>query len=640
MKAFPSQCAIKTTALFVLLLLSSEVFGSDFKYDVSGQFGSHGRDGSNATSGSGNDGDDGSDGGHGTDAGSIEVEVGFVEGSEGEKVYVRGRLKQTPESEWQTIDDIYETLSISSLQFLANGGDGGDAGDGGKGGKGKKGSTGSSGNSLKKRGSRGGTGGQGGTGGNGGDGGRGGNGGEVSVVLAEGSELLSPLLFVSAKAGEAGNAGRAGGRGDGGAGGDGGRGHCGYATTTKTYSCGSKGSRGSTGSPGRSGNKGRSGSPGEEGNTTLQALSGIDIASPYRLKIQSMSVTQAIEDNIFEPKEVIFIHELSLSNEGSQTVPSANYSFLFDADQSYRFPKEKLTNGESFTFVFEEPVKVIANDFVGSLLVNLSLDFVRSPLDYAPDYQLQYPVILQSPSNPQLTSSKKEGELRIDVANISSLSYGIEGVSERSLNLKLQPLGEQPALQLKPNETWSVIKDSIEIPLHLIDSESTESISIPVRIPEGIDLGSRHDFLWSLSLDGHSQPIVEMKSTVVFSLDVSQEINYQVNQKQSKVMCTYHGGLFKDHTISKLIITKEAGTSTIKVKYRNPLSWGSSPEYTLDLDDIGFILQAIVEERRLEPEELVRLMTEIIKPLTNYSPWKGTNDDTPFNWSISRCAEK
>lgn len=66
------------------------------------------------------------------------------------------------------------------------------------------------------------------------------------------------------------------------------------------------------------------------------------------------------------------------------------------------------------------------------------------------------------------------------------------------------------------------------------------------------------------------------------------------------------------------------------------MAWTDSPEYIVDLNEIGFVLDSVTRNTPLSETETDLLMNQVIAPKTGAQGY----GDGPAKWRLDNCAPK
>lgn len=653
-------------SLFLSLLLVAAPFAANAQiYDVSG---------ADAT----NLGQSGAAGGR------ISVEIGFVPGSDSSRVYVRGYSYDERNGQ-KEINDTYATEQLNELIFVGNGGNGATGPQGSTGVKGVTGTPGTNGranffddnpeDSFGRtpsyfNGGKGGTGGTGGQGGQGLTGGNAGPGGSVTVTLAEGSELLAPLVQVQAKAGQPGEGGPGGPGGPGGEGGPGGSRACGdvlhvtyncyrlcvdspqrylcpygseYSSAPNcmkkpkkvehtNYECGIPGDMGDRGSQGSVGFKGNPGNPASDGKADFSSTNGQKFLGAYSLVVSDVDSQEAIPDGIFESDEPVTISGFTIRSSGRSDVPNAHYVFRLAGKVIGEFDLDLLKIGAIARINLPAPVKLKASEMSNGLPLTVSLSHVRTVLGLPRGLVIGKPVEIASVNSPTLTQINNSGEIKIIVNNLSSATYGTDGSLGRALRVRVQPLaGAENLLITDPSGNRGVLDHDLVLDIPSIAAKGQKLFTLPVEIKPGTPVGNPMKFAAILDLQfGNDMGVVSQKESAVgYTLDISTPINrFEQKVEGANVVCTYPNRFGKDHKIKTLWIRKAQNSNIVIVSYDPAGAFFNSPEYQVDVNDIGFLLDDVVNNRQLSREKLINLMVNVVGTYSR---------NNKQEWVISGC---
>jgi hypothetical protein len=640
----PSALAIFLAITLPAAAAQAQAQAGNLKYDVSGQPGARGEAGQAGGSGAGyfrscsgysrhspsdsRNGSHGRDGGDGGTAGSIDVTIGFVEGTDGKEVYIRGQ--KLVGSRLEQINDRVPTSSLRSLSFVANGGSGGSGGKGGDGGQGARGCDGSDGRSLffshNLNGENGGHGEDGGNGGDGGRGGRGGDAGSIKVTLAPGAELLAPLVAVEARPGQGGPSGREGMGGSGGRGGRGGSGSCedgssswGWDKTDqegRTIRCGRSGNSGQAGRSGKQGRTMASGSAGKAVQSSFVYSNGAPVTGRYRLQVAGLSYGQEIPDGVVEPKEELSLKAVTLRNTGNAPVPPAQYTVTLPGGLSLQLNQKRLDPGQTVQIPLETPLSLSA-PAAGQVSVpaTITLDHVRSGIDSLPEIPVLQPVTLVQSSDLNLTSLSRDGELQFTVRNQSQVAYGSESPIGRGLKLQLIPSGPGlPLIEVAPGR-FEPMPERLELAIPQIAPGESRTIRLKVKAAPDWKPGQAFEISPQLAIErSRVAPAEGRASRLAYKIDPNDGLQKVFDVTELGVTCQFYKSLWFNYPVAAVSIIKEKGSDNVTVKIRLQ-DKREGPEYKTTMRQIPARLrESLLNERPFTSADLKALLEKAEGP--------------------------
>lgn len=418
--------------------------------------GSPGRDGSSGWGGSwggrGSDGGNGSSAGNstpGTHAGHISIRLTRAGGKQ---VRLAGQILGNNPA---TLDQLFSTDTVGSIDLEAAGGRGGDGGRGGNGGDGGDGGRGSDATRYSS-GSNGGNGGDGGHGGNGSPGSDGGNGGDIQIEADERETEL--LMLIGNVVNPAGAGGSAGANGQGGRAGSGGWGGSSYSWSESVYD--GTDQNGNTkyrteyhSNPG--GSSGWSGSRGNDGNGDVSAgargrdggfrylVNGRTFVSRYDVQVVGFDIESENHDGIIEPGEIVTISRILIRNRGGMPTPKLAPLKLFLRNQGWVVG---LAQTLRFSSVIEPGQTAEVEGTIQFRIANQGIATTGKPLasgqsvsprvnqtgvdrDYAgsespTDFTVQYPLKLDPIQVPRNLGPGQSAQVSLVIRNVSTREYG------------------------------------------------------------------------------------------------------------------------------------------------------------------------------------------------------------------------
>lgn len=623
-----------------------------------GDSGRSGRNGYSRNTRQADEGTNGERGEDGKDAGEIEAEIGFVPGTDGKEVYIRGTKKDGPRDRATTFDERIPTSKLRSIRFLANGGKGG---DGGRGGDGERGSEGNDGADRSfvfydLDGGDGEDGQDGGDGGDGGVGGRGGNAGRVRVKLAPGAELLSPLVKVDAKAGPGGDGGRGGVGGNGGKGGDGGEGICedgsrndfvfggykdvdtgrrdsnGYPITERVR-CGDDGRDGKMGKSGDQGRTGPSGNDGAPAEVNMNYADGKPINGGYELRAANWVIEESVKDGVVEPKETLKAKAVVFENTGKDPVPAANYKLDLPNGKELTVAVNPLQPGAKVTVDLPNPV-VLDAPTIGdaSIPLEVTLNHLNPGVRKAPTFPVQQPVEVVQVNNLDLTSKNREGEIAFRIVNRSNKTYGTGGDIARAVKLQLQSKSGNPPL-VKVDGKFKPLTEALELDVPKLAPGETRIVRVKVRAPDNWKPGQDAKLGSTLSIENSKvAPKVGDLMQIAYQIDRNDKIAKNFSVKDLGVTCQYYRALWFNYEIANISVNKPENGKFVEVRVE--LDGGKqSPVYKIALADVpaGF-LDNVLNERPFTSNQLVDFVQTLNPPGK-----RGIFSDDNHGWHVRSC---
>ena len=424
--------------------------------------------------------------------------------------------------------------------------------EGGRGGSGGRGGDGAKGQSTSISGADGGNGADGGSGGNGAPGGAGGKGGDGGHAHMGGSCVIrtyDPKLLVLVEAdclggtpGKGGNGGKGGRGGDGGHGGFGGAGGSGgpgkvyyerqgdvlyerHGPPGRSGTRGRDGTNGRPGDPGKNGDHGKDGRPAAKGGIQWQVYfeGKVLYKAPtrYDAEVTELHIVSAIDDDIFEPNEMIMVSGVLVVNSGGLPLPAGSSAFMPSTKtikfQPTTFDVPELLPDQSFVIpvtyhgrIFDQPSPNAPGPFVSSAEFHPRIELLGRPFEKSFLHQkrtVQYPVKL---AHLKCNENMGQGEvsvLEIGVQNISRMPYGDGPDSggkvalQIHLDARIIPIGCISADVKSAMYTVtfdSQCRDSMFVQLHKIPPEKTISVQIVVQMESQAELFDR--CLWQADL--------------------------------------------------------------------------------------------------------------------------------------------
>ncbi|MBY0316845.1 MAG: collagen-like protein [Bdellovibrionales bacterium] len=629
-----------------LIYLQSLAFAlpSEMTFDVSGVSGKEGERGASGFTGakpgeSGADGQEGKDGSPGGNAGEISVTIGFVEKSNGQKVYIRGYLQKPGSHETQEIEKEFETASINQLTFLASGGEGGKGGDGGDGGDGSRGKQGTNGTELGfgRDGGAGGDGGSGGNGARGGRGGRGGDGGQIKITLAKGSEILAPLIKYETIAGRGGEGGLGGQSGTGGRGGRGGTAACevfnsGIDATSHFSKCGKNGANGRDGSNGKNGRTGGNGSNGTNGRTEFIHAEGGLASRSYAVELTQLETEEEYLDGVFEDDEKVTIKAFTLINLGAKDVPAGEYKFKFFSQDERVFKEAPLEPGKRKRFVLEAPIKLSVDHIKDSVPIELRINSVLIKLKLPQGLVTEKPLELVDAQIPAMNDSRKEATITAKVKDLAKKSYGINGDLHRKVFLSLQSKNPNTVLAAKVGGEERSLKEPFSIEIESIDPGETKTVQIPFLIKGAIVVGSREILnlqLMTTTSEGKDKAIDGKDLLLKFTVDPTKAVDYGADLRNMKISCKFPKLFWSTRTLKKLTIRKPENTDRVDIGYKLKSGFSNPPIYSVHVDDIQHVLVKLFAGTEVTRDDIVELM--------NYAVREASQQSSDVDWQLLKC---
>lgn len=628
----------------ILFIPSVEAVPGDTIFDVSGAPGKEGERGATGFSGAkpgeaGADGQEGKDGGAGANAGDITVTIGFVDNSQGQKVYVRGSLQKPGSNETQEIQKEVETQALTQLVFLANGGEGGKGGDGGDGGDGARGKLGANGSELgfSRDGASGTDGGKGGNGSRGGRGGRGGDGGQVKIVIAKGAEIFAPLVKVEASAGRGGEGGQGGQSGSGGRAGRGGTAACevfnsGIDATSHFSKCGKNGSNGQDGQNGKNGRAGANAANGSNGRVEFIMEDGGSAARTYALELNQLETEEEFADGVFESGEKVTIKAFTLTNLGGREAPAGEYKFKFFAQDERIYKEAILSPGGRKRFVLDQPVKLSVDTIKDNVPIELRINGVMVKLKLPQGVVTEKPLELVEATIPAMNDSKKEGQISVKIKNLTKKSYGLKGVLQRKVFLTLQSKNPNTFLSIKTTETEKSLKDVYNQDIELIDAGEAKAVQIPFVIKGSIVVGSRETLSLQLLTSGGegADKTIEWKDLMLkFTVDPTKAVDFSSDLRSLKISCYFPKLFFSTRTVKKISIKKKSDTDQVELSYSLKSGFSNPPQYKMHVDEIQGVLAKLFAGQEVNKEDLLDLFNGPVREATQRSD--------ELDWQILKC---
>ncbi|MGZ3701858.1 MAG: COG1470 family protein [Bdellovibrionota bacterium] len=603
-----------------------DVSGTGGRDGTSGDSGNNGGGGGYFSNGSngdnGQDGSSGRDGESGTNAGALDLEVGFVPGSDGTQIYVRG-TQQRPEGGTDQINRTFSTDNVSAFDFEANGGRGGQGGRGGSGGSGGDGGHGATGGLFSLDGGRGGNGGNGGRGGEGGRGGDGGGAGRIRVRVAAGSELLEPLVHMASQAGSRGSGGYGGEGGNSGSGGWGGSGSC--ETRNGKEECGSSGWSGSSGNRGTSGQSGGDGREGSRSNPLFLTASGDTIEGVYNIQTVRFNYDESIPDGVVEQGETLTMKSVVLANNGRGAAPAAKYTLNLPNGEQRQLSLGALAGGASVTIPINPPIQVTAKDGLRGFSYNLRLDRVNMDTRAPDQFEVQQPVQLTSVSLDPLTTLNPQKDLVLQIKNVSKRDYGAEGDVKRTINVRLGSVGSKWPPLAQINGQFVPLDKPLDIAVPVVKAGDTVTLKIPVKASSGWKPGSAATVLATMTLD---QAKVDQKRTVKadYMVDPNGPIKNSYDLNGAGVFCRFAWNVSKSGIVG-VNIDKAAKNDGIVVNIK--LDGGRlSPAYAISMENLPYQFRdRLLHEQPIEGFMWTDLLKTLVPPSS--SMWSG--------WKLKSC---
>jgi hypothetical protein len=633
-------------------------------FDVSGHKGDDGRPGPNFSirnSRRANDGGPGTKGEPGEDAGQIEAEVGFVPGTDGKEVFIRGKRKNSPGDTFSSFEERIPTSELKKIKFIANGGKGGTGGPGGLGERGEEGDDGSDRGAYSLSYSLDGgdaeDGQDGGFGGPGGPGGPGGDAGRIKIKLAPGAEVLSPMITTENNPGQGGNGGEGGEGGNGGKGGDGGEGICEDGSSNNIgwifggYKDVDTGRRNSNGDIiyekvrcGKDGDDGRNGNKGQHGQELDRAPNGKMESSEYlyadgrdvkgyELRAANWVIEESVKDGVVEPKETLKAKAVVFENTGKDPVPAANYKLDLSHGKEFTVAVQPLAPGAKVTVDLPSPVALDApTDGNAAIPLEVKLDHLDPGVKKAPTFPVQQPVEVVQVNDLDLTSKKREGEIAFRIVNRSNKTYGTGGDIARSVKLQLQSKSGNPPL-VKVDGKFKPLTEALELDVAKIAPGETRIVRVKVRAPDNWKPGQDAKLGSTLSIENSKvAPKVGDLMQIAYQIDRNDKITKNFSVKDLGVTCQYYRALWFNYEIANISVSKpENGTH---VEVRMELDGGKqSPVYKIALADVpaGF-LDNVLNERPFTSNQLVDFVQTLNPPGK-----RGIFSDDNHGWHVRSC---
>lgn len=638
------------SALLVTTFATSTTFAQP-AYDVSGRKGDDGQ--SAGTANRSQNGYDGRDADDGASAGTIEATIGFVEGSNGKEVYIKGYRQRYPGEPMSAFEDRVPTSSLTSILFAANGGAGGTGGRGGAGGRGRDGADGSDASvfSFNYDGRDGEDGEHGGIGGRGGRGGRGGSAGSIKITLAPGAELLAPLVALKAEAGRGGEGGNGGEGGPGGEGGDKGRGICADGSRPNIFSyggdkiitdaegkevrrirCGQDGDDGRDGNRGKSGMAGGDGSAGNQGNTAFAYANGKPVTGRYEVVARNWLLEQKVADGVVEPKEELKVSGVVLENRGNAPVPAATYTVEMAGGKRVAVAVDELPPGAKREIRLDSVATLEAPaSGVTQIPMTLQLDALVPGTAPPPPARIAQPVELKSANDLNLTTASRDGEMVFTVANNSTRSYGAEGETARSLKLRLNPSGDHPPLVEVSPGNFQPITKQLEIDIPKLAAGESRQVRLKVKASENWRPGEEFSLTPSLAIaDSKVAPQKLNPAKLAYSIDKNDGFKKNFSVRDLDVTCQYYHALWFNYPVESVSVRKKKNNDEIEVRVE--IEGGKeSPLYTIKLADVpeGF-LRNVLNEKPFTSNQLLAFIQQV-----------NLEDKGPFyarsRWNVRSC---
>lgn len=636
----------KNLALLISVFLFSPcVLSADITFDVSGSAGKDGERGATGFSGAkpgeaGADGQEGRDGTPGGSAGEISLNIGFVDKTKGQKIYIRGFIQKAGATETQEVDQEHEVSQISQIVLLANGGEGGRGGDGGDGGDGARGKQGNNGTELGfgRDGGSGTDGGPGGHGSKGGRGGRGGDGGQIKVTLAKGAELLTPLIKLEALAGRGGEGGQGGQSGSGGRGGRGGTAACevfnsGIDATSHFSKCGKNGSNGRDGQNGKNGRSGQNASHGSNGKIEFLSEDGGLASKSFSLELIQLETEEEYIDGVFESQEKVTIKGFTLINLGAKDVPAGEFKFKFFSQEERIYPQQvAIPPGKKVYFPIEPNLKMSVDNIKDNVPIELRINSVLVKMKLPQGVVTEKPLALVDAQIPALNDSKKEASITAKVKDLTKKSYGTKGALQRKVVLSLQSKNPNTVLTVKTESEEKSLKDPYYLEIDLIEPQELKVVQIPFLVKGPLVVGSREVLTLQLLAGAHDEPYktIEWKDLLLkFTVDPTKAVDYSSDVRNFKISCQFPQLFLSTRTLKKITIRKLVNTDSVVIEYKLKSGFSNPPKYTVHVDDIQDILAKLFSGAEIVRTDIVDLMNNAVRD--------ASQKDDDIDWQLLKC---
>jgi hypothetical protein len=631
---------MKPITLVLLCLLLTLPFNSradegrrNVTIDVSGHKGHNGERGEDyAERQEDRDGKDAEDG---TDAGSIDVTIGFAPGSNGQDVIIKGTRKLNADDIPAQFEEHVSAAALQSIVLRANGGQGGIGGHGGAGHHGRNGENGSNATvfSWNLNGGNGGDGGQGQDGGEGGRSGVGGRGGTVNVTILKGSELLAPFISVEANPGSGGDGAQGGDAGPGGTAGTGGEAMCKDNTRPlfrssfgcgAGYDCGCAGSNGRAGPAGHEGRSTEKGRDGRKGEAKLAYSDGSPVKGKYHLQANRWLFDEETADGVIEPKETLKVKGVELENNGSAPVPAATYSVTMADGRSVQVKVPQLAPGAKTQVLLAEPTTVQASA-AGSTTIpmDLQLDALTPGTSAPAALPVQQPVAISATVDLDLTSRNREADLVYTITNNSNKSYGTGGDVNRKVALQLAARGANPPLVKMPNGEFKPL-DQLSLDVANLASGESRDVKVHVKVPDGWKPGDAFDVRAALAIENSKvAPAAARPSHLAYRVDKSEKMEKNLAVTDLGLVCWYKHTI-GSYAVDNVKISKPDGGKELTVT-TTLHGQKESPPYSIPLDRVpARFLDSLLSEKPIDSYDTISFLQTLSLPPSAKTSWNIT----------------